>query len=165
MRPTTRKKLCCNARGDEGIEHVGERLEADGMIQELPHPDLPHHEEAQPPHTHHDPGSERHRAHRLCAIRCVSHHREEGSRANTSHRRFWKGEEAAVEGTGRQGDRAASVGPREVDHISADTRQKEMLRECGRRRNGQNPGLQDWEVASVHVYNDKCTTCNHQDDE
>jgi hypothetical protein len=31
--------------------------------------------------------------------------------------------------------------------------------------NGPKSDLQDWEVAYVHVYIDKCTTCNHQDDE
>jgi hypothetical protein len=126
MRPTTRKSLCCNARSDKETEHVWANLETDGMIQELPHPNLPHHEEAQPPHTHHDPGSERHRAHRLCAIRCVSHAREERLTANKCDCRFWKGEEAAVEGTGRQGNRAASIRPCAVDHISADTRKEEV---------------------------------------
>lgn len=39
--------------------------------QELPYPELPHDEEAQPPHTHPHPRSKRHRAHRLRKIRCV----------------------------------------------------------------------------------------------
>lgn len=41
------------------------------MRQELPHAQLSHHEEAEPAHPHHDPGSKRHRAHSLRAVWCV----------------------------------------------------------------------------------------------
>jgi len=41
------------------------------VLQKLPHKELSHHEEAQSIRPHHDPGSERRRAHRICAIRYV----------------------------------------------------------------------------------------------
>jgi hypothetical protein len=52
-------------------------------------------------------------------------YQEERTSANTHRCRFWKGEEAAAKGTGRQGDRAASVRPCEVERISADAGRKE----------------------------------------
>jgi hypothetical protein len=52
--------------------YILEDVWADNDMQELPPTKLPHDEEAQPTHAHHDPRSERHRAHRLCAIWCVT---------------------------------------------------------------------------------------------
>jgi hypothetical protein len=62
--------------------YILETTWADNDMQELPPTKLPHDEEAQPTHAHHDTRSERHRAHRVCAIRCVIYDRDTFARAN-----------------------------------------------------------------------------------